>query len=375
MPKPSKLIVRSPGRVNLIGEHTDYNYGLVMPAAVNKYIFLEFVDNHDKIHIISESEKDEISFPLHEIPEISTLKSWQKYLVGSIIKLQKQGYTIGNFKCLIKSEIPQGAGLSSSAALSCGFIYGIKQMYDLDISRWSIAKMAQKVEHEFLDLPCGIMDQFANMFSEKDIFQVLDCNDLHVKKIPSGRVKPTFFLCDSTIKHNLSDSEYGVRQKECEQGFRMIKSKYPQLSNFRAITFDKLENCKADLGLNLYNKIKYILEENGRVRKMADCILEDDWISAGQIMYEGQFGLRDLYDVSCPEIDHLIDLSLNQPEIAGSRMMGGGFGGCTINVAESDNLEHVFEDWTNSYHQKFGLTPKFYFFELENGTTMMRLPQ
>ena len=369
-----ELTVRSPGRINLIGEHTDYNDGLAMPAAVDKEILLTFSPSSSKIVITSEGFGSHVEIDPESLESNQSDLEWIKYFRGALILLSRSGFNPGVFKCNISSTIPAGSGMSSSAAITCGFIYGLDKIHDFGLSRWEIAKMAQQVEHEFIGLPCGIMDQFANLFSEEDHFQILDCRDLHVKKVPRGSAAPVFFLCNSKVRHSLAETEYGVRKEECEQALQMLKSLYPRIKSLRDVTAEQLAPSADSLGPLLYNRVKYLLEENSRVEKMADAIVQDDWITAGHLLYEGHFGLRDLYNVSCSEIDHLVDLALEQSEILGARMMGGGFGGCTINIAESDNLEHVFEFWRNSYHDKFGLTPEFYSFDIEKGTSIVGLP-
>ncbi|PRX43180.1 galactokinase [Salegentibacter salegens] len=353
----SEVKVASPGRINLIGEHTDYNQGFVMPSAIDKKIYFKFrktaSDNLGRIY--SETFDTYVEFDLNQI--LKSKNSWENYLLGVIDEIQKSGKTLKGFDCIIKSELPIGAGISSSAALECGFAGGLNSLFNLNLSQMEIVKLSQRAENNFVGSNCGIMDQFASVMSKKNHFIKLDCESLEAEFIPAEIQNCKLLLLNTNVSHNLADSEYNTRRQECENAVAIIQQKYSEVKSLRQVTWEMLEEFKEKIGPTSLKRCLYVLEENRRVQETEKALRSGDLRELGKLMYASHRGLQHQYEVSCTELDFMVDFSEDKSFIYGSRMMGGGFGGCTINLIESDKIDEYITEIKKAYQDKFNITP------------------
>ncbi|QJB35615.1 galactokinase [Chitinophaga oryzae] len=365
------LIVVSPGRINLIGEHTDYNDGFVLPAAIDKKIVYAVALNGTRqcnAHAVFTNET--VSFDLnHVVPT----PGWINYLMGVVYQLQQGHYPVEGFDCVIAGDIPVGAGLSSSAAVEGGLVAALDEIFRYGMSRMDMALLGQRAEHSFPGVKCGIMDQFANLHGKKDQVVRLDCRSLEYEYFPFDFPEYRIVLCNSMVHHSLASSEYNVRRHQCEEGVKAIQAQHPEVSSLRNATMPMLEAVKAQLPAKVYDRCKYVIEEIQRVQDATELLKKGDLQAFGQLMYATHEGLSVLYEVSCPELDFLVSLAKERPEVAGARVMGGGFGGCTINLVKQDKVDAFRGFVTDRYQQQFGKVPEIYVTTIENGTTVQKV--
>ena len=352
--KPS-IKVASPGRINLIGEHTDYNNGFVMPTAIDKKIYFEFKENEtdSTCRIYSATYNAYLEFD-HNNLSISE-KSWENYVLGVTNEIKVLGKSLKGFDCIIKSDLSTGAGISSSAALECGFASGLNALFDLGLSKVEITQLSQKAEHNFVGNKCGIMDQYASVMSKQDHIILLDCESLHAEYIPADFKSCKLLLLNTNVSHNLADSEYNTRRQECEAAVEVIQKKYPEVKSLRDVNLEMLEEFKAQLEGKQYQRARYVIEENERVINATTAIKAGKLNEFGGLMYGSHDGLQYNYEVSCPELDFLVEFSRDKDYIYGSRMMGGGFGGCTINLIEADKIDEYVAEAAEAYFKKFNI--------------------
>ncbi|MEO1050980.1 MAG: galactokinase [Bacteroidota bacterium] len=364
------ILVRSPGRINLIGEHTDYNLGFVMPAAVDKETVLALRANEsNEVRITALDFEEEVSFSLNDIQSVTT--PWAKYMAGVIDQLQQQGHKIEGFDCVFGGTIPIGSGMSSSAALECGTGYGLQLLFDLELTPIELVKSAQKAENDFVGVKCGIMDQFASVFSKAGHVIKLDCRDLSYSYYPAELGDYCLLLFDSQVKHSLASSEYNVRRQECNEAVEILNRKFGGVESLRDCTHDMLAQTISDMPGKVGDRAKFIFGEIERVTLAASALEKGDLRELGALMYETHTGLSKQYEVSCPELDLLVETTQSMPEVLGARMMGGGFGGCTINLIRKDSLEEVKERVINAYKTKFNIDPKVYEVNIAGGTSQV----
>ncbi|QCR22228.1 galactokinase [Pontibacter sp. SGAir0037] len=364
------MLVRSPGRINLIGEHTDYNDGFVLPAAIDKEMIIAISENgRTNCRLYSYDFQESFETELGNLKPSET--GWANYILGVVDQMQKAGYTIGGFDCVFGGNVPVGAGLSSSAALECGAAFALSQLFNLGVERTQLAKFAQKAEHEFAGVKCGIMDQFASVMGKENHALRLDCRSLDFSYFPINLQNYQIVLCDTQVKHSLASSEYNTRRQECEQGVAAVQQKHPEVKSLRDVTLPMLEEVKQAIGTVVYNRCRYVIEENERL--LAGCtLLEQGNIEGfGEKMYGSHTGLSALYEVSCPELDFLVDFTKNTAAVVGSRMMGGGFGGCTINLVLKEEKEAFISQIREAYRQEFGVDMKTYEVAISNGTSQL----
>lgn len=349
----TEVKVASPGRINLIGEHTDYNKGYVMPTAIDKKIFFDFKKNESNeiCNIYSLTFDSYFEFNIHSFSKSED--SWKNYLLGVIDEIQKLGRKIKGFDCIIESELPIGAGISSSAALECGFAGGLNQLFNLNLSKQDIVELSQRAENNFVGSNCGIMDQFASVMSKKDHIILLDCKSLDTEFIPADFKNCKLLLLNTNVSHSIADSEYNTRRAECETAVRKIQHKYPEATSLREVNFFMLEEFKSQLPKKTYQRSVYVLRENDRVERAAEAMKSGKLKEFGELMYQSHAGLQHNYEVSCPELDFMVEYSRDKDFIYGSRMMGGGFGGCTINLIETDKIKAYSEEISKAYFKKF----------------------
>lgn len=362
------ILIKAPGRINLIGEHTDYNQGLVLPASIEKGIYFA-VSGNEENNIQIESfltQPEKIVFQLngeHKVFE----SFWGNYFKAIIEILIAKNYPLKGMNCVFGGDIPIGSGLSSSAALCCGFIYAITQVSDKEISREDIALIAQEAEHK-IGLNCGLMDQYAVLFGKKGNAFFLDCNDLSHKYIPINLDGYSWVLINSNIKHNLAvDSEYNKRRVSCENIVKQVQAYRPQVKSLRDISKDDLVKVKSKVNEIDIQRAKYIIDENERVLQMMQELTAGDAIAVGNVLKDGHWAMSTEYEITTSELDHLVKIGEELDGVLGSRMMGGGFGGCTINLIETKSLDENIKALLRSYKNKTGIDAEYYHLAIDDG--------
>lgn len=363
-------LFRSPGRVNIIGEHTDYNNGFVLPAAINKAIYIGIRQRSDEIISLFSEEFNE-AFETR-VPEVApTDKGWPNYILGIVDQLNKRGYRISGFNLNIDGDVPIGSGLSSSAAVECATAFALNEIFALNISKLDLAFMAQKAEHEFAKVRVGIMDMFASLFGKKDHVIKLDCQSLEYEYEPLYLKDYKIVLLNTNVKHSLSSSEYNTRRQQCEEGVALVKEHYPVVSSLRDVNMEMLDECVAPVNKTVYNRCKYVVEENQRLLAACEDLKNGDIKALGEKMFQTHDGLSKEYEVSCKELDFLVDAVRNNPDVVGARMMGGGFGGCTINIVKEEAIDGLIEQLSISYKEQMGLELTAYIAETDDGTSFV----
>ncbi len=361
----------SPGRINLIGEHIDYNDGFVMPSAIDKGIYFAIDENQtDTLHFYA------IDFNEHftiSIQDIQINNGWRNYVLSVVNEFKLLGVSLKGFNCVFEGDIPLGAGMSSSAALEGGLAFALNEMFSVGLSREDLALLCQRAEHNFPNVKCGIMDQFANMMGKKDHVILLDCKTLQHSYFPLVKEGYKIVLLNSKVHHSLAAGEYNIRRQRCEQGLAILRSLL-SIQSFRDITSaDELEIGKSAMTLEQYNCCKYVVEEIGRTKTAAKLLQSNDMQGFGKLMYATHEGLSKLYEVSCSELDFLVDQAKLFPAVIGSRLMGGGFGGCTINLVEATGVENFIEQTIIAYEQQFKIHSEAYIVATSDGTANLPL--
>ena len=275
--------------------------------------------------------------------------------MGVISEIQKKGKKLRGFDCIVRSELPIGAGISSSAALECGFASGLNELFDLNLSKTKIIKLSQSAENNFVGTNCGIMDQYASVMSRKGHLILLDCRSLEAEFIPADFKNCKVLLLNTNVAHNLAEGEYNTRRKECEKAVNIIQQKFPEVRSLRDVELQMLEVLKKELPEVIYRRSTYVVKENERVIRATKALKAGDLEAFGELMYGSHEGLQHDYEVSCDELDFLVDYSREKKYVFGSRMMGGGFGGCTINIIKEDKVDEYIEEVAKAYHTKFNI--------------------
>lgn len=366
--KEEPTLFRSPGRVNLIGEHTDYNNGYVLPAAINKAVYIGVAKRPDSnIVLYSEEFHEEHTCTLAKVER--TDKGWPNYILGVVDQLLKRGYTIGGFNLNIEGDVPIGSGLSSSAAVECATAFALNEIFHLGIGKMDLALIGQKAEHEFARVMCGIMDQFASVFGKKDHVIRLDCQSLEYEYEPLELNGFKLLLLNTNVKHSLASSEYNTRRKQCEEGVRLVKVHHPEVKTLRDVTKPMLDQYVANSNPLVYKRCKYVVEENERLLAACEDLKKGDLKALGEKMYQTHDGLSQEYEVSCRELDFLVNSVRNHPDVLGARMMGGGFGGCTINIVKEEAIEGLIDILSISYKEKMNLDLTAYIAETDDGSS------
>lgn len=364
--------VYAPGRINLIGEHTDYNNGFVLPTAIDKTIKLHFRANNTPYtcSVYSKTYHKSFSFDLRKISRSDV--DWENYILGVVNEIQKLGEYPEGFDCIIESDLPVGAGISSSAALECGTAFGLNELFHLDLSRQAIAELSRNAEHNYVGTKCGIMDQYASILSKEGHLILLDCRNLEATYIRADLEGHKLLLLNTGVSHSLASSEYNTRRKECEEAVKLISVAYPEVKSLRDVNLERLSEVKDSLPEQLYRRAHYVVSENDRVLKAVEAIKQKDLEQFGLLMYDSHKGLRDEYQVSCKELDFLVELTTEYSPVKGARMMGGGFGGCTINLIEEKALDEFIKIASEAYQKKFGITPEAIVVSPEQGTFLKK---
>lgn len=362
-----KSIFLSPGRINIIGEHVDYNDGFVLPAAIDKYICFAITPlETDECVLVAKDLGEELSFNLKDdlkpIPQM-----WANFILGGLHQLKQLGHKFKGFQLVFSSSIPIGAGLSSSAALECGVIYAMNDLFSLQISKQDIALMGQKSSHTFVGVNCGIMDQFACVFGEKNKVIKLDCTSLDYSYFDADLEEFFFLLLDSNVKHEHLTSGYNVRRQEVEEGLNLIKSHFPEVSSFRNCSIAQVNALKDELGENLFKRCHFVVNEIQRVTEAANAIQHKNFERLGQLMLATHKGLSEEYEVSCRELDFLVQETTKVKGVFGARMMGGGFGGCSINLVKKAIEDKLIDNLSHLYFEKFNVELSVYRVNISKG--------
>ena len=358
-------VYASPGRINLIGEHTDYNGGFVFPGAIDKGMIAEIKPNGTgKVRAFSVDLNDYAEFGLNE--EDAPKASWARYIFGVCRETIKRGGQIQGFDTVFAGDVPLGAGMSSSAALESTYAFALNDLFSLNIDKFELAKIGQSTEHNYCGVNCGIMDQFASVFGKAGSLIRLDCRSLEYQYFPFHPEGYRLALMDSVVKHELASSAYNKRRQSCEAAVAAIQKKHPHVEFLRDCTMDMLEEAKADISAEDYMRAEYVIEEVQRVLDVCDALEKDDYETVGKKMYETHHGMSKLYEVSCEELDFLNDVA-KKCGVTGSRVMGGGFGGCTINLVKEEKYDAFIKEAFESYTAKFGHEPKLYNVVISDG--------
>lgn len=364
--KTEPKLIFSPGRINLIGEHTDYNDGFVFPAAIDKGIYLAIEKSNTKSSkVIAIDSNDSYEFTLEDLQPI-TNGGWKNYVLGVIAEIQNLGRSIEPVNIVFSGDIPIGAGLSSSAALENAVVFGLNTIFNLGLTKEEMIHISQKAEHHFVGVNCGIMDQYASMFGQKDTALLLDCKTLETTthKVDFGDY--SLLLINTNVSHNLADSEYNKRRASCERAARALDKDSLRSASKKDLLYKKSLVTNDD-----FNKALYVLEENERVKSAALAISNNDLKQLGQLLYQSHEGLSKHYKVSCSELDFLVSVTTSNPDILGARMMGGGFGGCTINLIKTTEIAGFTKNIASIYIKEFHQKASFYQVNLSQGTHLL----
>lgn len=344
----------SAGRINLIGEHTDYNGGFVFPGAIDKVIMAEIKPNEsDCVRVISLDLNEKAEFGLNE--EDAPKESWTRYIFGVCREILKRGGKVKGFDAVFAGNVPLGAGLSSSAALESCFAFAINDMFnENNIDKFELAKIGQSTEHNYCGVNCGIMDQFASVMGQKGKLMRLDCRSMEFEYYPFNPEGYKLMLVDSVVKHELADSPYNKRRQSCERVAKRLG-----IETLRDATMDMLKTIRTDITAEDYFRAKFVIEEKDRVLAVCDALVASDYTTVGQKMYETHKGLSEDYEVSCEELDFLNEVA-KECGVTGSRIMGGGFGGCTINLVKDELYDNFVHTAMTRFTEKYGHAPKIY---------------
>ncbi len=344
----------SAGRINLIGEHTDYNGGFVFPGAIDKVIMAEIRPNDtDKVNLYSVDLDDSSTFGLNEADAPS--QQWARYIFGVCREIIKRGGTVKGFDAVFAGNVPLGAGLSSSAALESCFAFALNDLFNGNaIDKFELAKIGQSTEHNYCGVNCGIMDQFASVFGKKDCLIRLDCRSLEYEYFPFHIDGYRLVLVDSVVKHELVDSPYNKRRESCERVAKRLG-----IETLRDADMEMLDSVKSDISAEDYMRARFVIGEKDRVLGVCDALNRGDIETVGRLMYETHAGLSKDYEVSCEELDYLNDVA-KECGVTGSRIMGGGFGGCTINLVPDSIHDKFIETVTEKFNERYGHKPKIY---------------
>ena len=363
------LLVKSPGRVNLIGEHTDYNEGFVLPAAIDKATTVAIAPREDQeIHIYAYDLQALYFGSLARIEPSPML--WPDFILGVVQQLQGRGVELGGFNMVFGGDVPMGAGMSSSAALECAVVFALNEIFSLGLDKLTMVKLAQAAENQFVGVNCGIMDMFASMFGKENHVIRLDCRSLEYEYKPFQMEGFRIVLLDTAVKHNLGSSEYNVRRQQCETGVAMIQQHVAGIKSLRDVDMAMLDKYVLPQDKDIYRRCRYVVEERDRLLGACEDLERGDMKAFGAKMFETHQGLSNLYEVSCDELDFLVKAVQDNEAVLGARMMGGGFGGCTINLVKAAAVDKLIADVSARYLAHSGKLMPAYVINIGNGTSI-----
>jgi len=368
--KTDPFLYFSPGRINIMGEHIEHNDGYVLPAAIDKGIWFAVAPNYtESVNIISADLNERFSF---EVGQVSKSNGWKNYILGVLHVLHKGRYPINGFDCVFGGNLPQGIGLSSSAAVECGLLFAINDIFQLGILKPTMALMAQQAEHAFPEVKCGVTDQFANLMGKADHFLLLDCKTMEHDYLPFSTADYSIVIINSKQPPIATAGELNIRRRQCWQGLSEIQKLDHNILTFRDVDSGYIETKNSIFSNDVYKRCLYVTDEIKRTKQAKSCLQQNDIVGLGKLMYASHNGLAHLYEVSTPAIDYLVELAASNG-VTGARLMGSGFGGCTINIISKDNVEKVASNITSAYHKKFGIRADYFEVHLGDGTYEMEL--
>src|SRR5690606_38557084 len=366
----AQLLAKSPGRINLIGEHTDYNNGFVLPTAIDKAVYVAVSRRDDElIRLYAEGFDEHMEIALSAVAP--TAVAWANYILGVVDQIQKKNQQLSGFNLYIDGDVPLGAGLSSSAAVECATGFALNELFNLNLDRKEIALIGQRAEHTFAGVKCGIMDQFASVLSKKGHVIKLDCRDLSYEYVPLDLGEYEIVLLNTNVKHSLASSAYNDRRASCEEGVAWVAEKYSHVRSLRDVTISMLDELVKARNEDTYRKCRYVIEENARLSLACEALREGDIVELGRQMFAAHTALSKDYEVSCPELDFLVDEVKTLDDVVGARMMGGGFGGCTINIVRKGSGSTITTQLAPRYRERFGLDLDVIFVQADGGSTLL----
>ena len=364
------IVVLAPGRVNLIGEHTDYNEGFVLPGAVDKRMYVVIApSNDDTITVYANHYGESASFSAKE--SLQPSEGWLNYLLGVTHHIKDKGKTIGGANVIIAGDIPVGSGMSSSAALCSAYGFALNEVFKLGLSRMELALIGQKTEHTFVGVKVGIMDQFASLHGKQGHVMKLDCRSLQYEYIPFNFPDHKIVLVNSMVTHSLASSEYNVRRQQCEEGVSILKKHFPAINSLRDVDLDMLNAHRNEMQPVVYDRCWYVVTEKDRLLNGCDALAKGDLKTFGKLMIATHQGLSKQYAVSCTQLDFLAERAGYIDGVVGSRMMGGGFGGCTINIVEATAVEHFTQQIQKAFEGLFRMVPDVIVTQIEDGAKVV----
>jgi len=364
------MVYASPGRVNLIGEHTDYNGGFVFPGAIDKGIYAAINPNGtDKVRAYSVDYNAQVEFGMNE--EDAPKESWARYIFGVCREMKKRGFEPKGFDTVFVGDVPLGAGMPSSAALESTFANALNEIFNLNIDRFELARIGQSTEHNYCGVKCGIMDQFASVFGKKGHLMRLNCATMEFEYFPFNPEGYKVVLLDTVVKHELASSAYNKRRESCENACAHIKARHPEVNFLSDATMEMLEEVKSEISEEDYKRAVYVIGEKQRVLDVCDALEKGDYETVGDRMFGTHYGMSKEYEVSCEELDFLNDVA-KQCGVTGSRVMGGGFGGCTINLVKEELYDNFIATAKKEYLAKFNREPKVYDVVISDGARRIK---
>ncbi|MEM6318816.1 MAG: galactokinase [Bacteroidota bacterium] len=367
----TSIRTQAPGRINIIGEHTDYNDGFVLPAAIDKGTVVQLKKNGtaSKCSMIALNIGEVGYFDLDNLKPVQ--HGWQNYLLGIVAELQKLGAKLTGFDCEFGGNVPIGSGMSSSASIECSFAFALNELFDLGFDKWQLIKAAQAAEHNFVGIKCGIMDMFASVMGKKNQVMLLDCRSLEFDYFPLDLGDYQLLLLNTNVSHSLTSSAYNDRRTACEKGVELLQETYPKIKSLRDVSLQQLSDVMGQLPPNIFKRCYHVVAENERVLAATEALKQQDFTQLGELIYQSHFSLQNDYEVSCPELDFLVQLTLDKNYVLGSRMMGGGFGGCTISIIQKDMVGIFKTHAAKAYKERFDkdLTP--YTVSIEDGAKVL----
>lgn len=366
------VMIASPGRINLIGEHTDYNEGFVLPGATDRVVVMAVAERDDRLCRFYSLDFDQYYEATLDNLSRSEIR-WPDYLQGVLDQFLKSGCKISGIDLAFGGNIPIGGGMSSSAAVEGGMAFALNHLYQLNLDLLTLTRLAQKAENEFVGVKCGIMDMFANLHGQPKKVMKIDCRSLEFEYFPFEREDIRVVISDTMVRRELASSEYNVRRKQCEEGVRVLQKYHPEIKSLRDVTLDMLEEHRREFDPVVWKRCTYVVRENLRVEQACLDLKKNDFVAFGLKMNESHEGLKNEYEVSSPELDYLVESARRVPGVLGSRMMGAGFGGCTISLVEAGAVDLFREIVMDDYRKKTGREPAVHVVRVEAGTRILDL--